>query len=547
MPGIPASQFFGGSTDATPVIPVTAAPATSTNMSSQDFFGGTGSNAAAQPTTGFLGTTPGDSLYGKIINNSITRGIQDAFPASAALGQDIGTLGGFAVTKAGDMINGTNNASQYDLSAPSPIQTLGNAALTVGQGAIGGVPAGVAAAVPGLEAAAPIGESIFSGGGAANVAGRIGVQTVLGAGMGVASSLSDNNTTVGGITKNTGIGAVINGGLGAAGELGNALVDSLSNNTGASKLMDKTNDLSTLKKAFNSASTATTDPITTLDQNNLIKDMKVVDGKIDVSNITNPQGTGSLDNLIDQQQQMGTQAVAGMTGGVQTQDFKNQVINTIQNNSNLKAAGKIGNTVKEIGNMFDDYKNSYGDTIPYQDVNSIRVAMNKQYNPDTWDAEKAIGNAARSVLYNAADDTTTLANGGGIMSTGSKGANAATLKSAMQNEQELINAKEFTSSLDTKAVKGGRMGKMLAGLAGSGVGAAVGSAAGPFGTIAGSVAGDVAANKAMGFAQSNYFNPISGRAGNSLKNFISSPAATNAAGYLKSVGMTPILKAASTP
>lgn len=541
MAGIPASQFFGGSSS--PTAPAIASPQ---SMSANDFFGGANTSSQGQ-STGFLGTSPTDNLYGKIINNSITRGIQSAFPASAALGQDIGTLGGFAATKIGDLIHGTNNASQYDLSAPKPVQAIGDAALMVGQGAMGGVPPELAAAVPGLEAAEPLGSSIFTGGGAANVAGRIGVQGVLGAGMGAAGALAGGNTSASGIAKNALLGAGISGGVAGAGELGSALVSSMSNNSGASRLMDKTNDLSTLKRAFNNASTATTDPISTMDQNNLIKDLRVVDGKIDVSGITNPGRTGSLDNLIDQQQQMGTQAVAGMQGGIPTTDFKDQVIGAIKNNSNLKAAGKIASTTNEISKMFDDYQSSYGDTIPYKDVNDIRVAMNKQFNPDTWDAEKAIGNAARGVLYNAADDTTALANGGGVMSTGSKGANAATLKSAMQNEQELINAKEFMNTLDTKAVKGGRLGKMFAGVIGSGVGAAVGSAAGPFGTIAGSVAGDVAANKAMGFAQSNYFNPISGRAGNSLKNFISSPAATNAVGYLKGVGMTPVLKAAGKP
>lgn len=542
MAGISASQFFGGTALDTP-----QAPAAPQGMSANDFFGGTTTTVPQGSSTGFLGTSPNDSLYGKIINNSVTRSIQNAFPASAGIGQDIGTLGGFAATKIGDILHKTNNAAQYDLSAPTPLQTVGNAALMVGQGAMGGVPSELAAAIPGLEAAEPLGSSIFTGGGAANVAGRIGTQAALGFGMGAAGALSSGNTNIKKIAKNALLGAGISGGLAGAGELGSALISSMSNNSGASKLMDKTNDLSTLKKSFNSNSTATTDPITTMDQHNLIKDLKVVDGKIDVSGITNPSRTGSIDNLIDKEQQMGTQAVAGMQGGVKTQDFKNQVISAIQNNDNLKAGGKIGSTAKEIGKMFDDYENSYGDIIPYKDVNSIRIAMNRQYNPETYDAEKSIGNAARTVLYNAADDTTALANGGGIMSTGSKGANAATLKSAMQNEQELLNAKDFINTLDTKAVKGGRLGKMLAGLVGSGVGAAVGSAAGPFGTVAGSVAGDVAANKAMGFAQSNYFNPMSGRVGNNLKSFISSPATANAAGYLKSVGITPILKGAGNP
>lgn len=56
------------------------------------------------------------------------------------LGEDIGTLGGYAYERAKDALTGSHVADQYDLSAPSPLQAIGdaaNAALTVGAGEVG--------------------------------------------------------------------------------------------------------------------------------------------------------------------------------------------------------------------------------------------------------------------------------------------------------------------------------------------------------------------------------------------------------------------------
>lgn len=74
----------------------------------------------------------GDTLPQKRdVLGSVTRGVNKVF-AGGKVGEAIGTLGGYAYTKAKDKIRGTNVAQYYDLSAPSPLQVLGD----VGQGAI---------------------------------------------------------------------------------------------------------------------------------------------------------------------------------------------------------------------------------------------------------------------------------------------------------------------------------------------------------------------------------------------------------------------------
>ncbi len=53
--------------------------------------------------------------------SKITKGVNSVF-AGGKVGEAIGTLGGYAYTKAKDKIKGTNEAQYYDLSAPSPLQ-----------------------------------------------------------------------------------------------------------------------------------------------------------------------------------------------------------------------------------------------------------------------------------------------------------------------------------------------------------------------------------------------------------------------------------------
>lgn len=83
---------------------------------------------------GTLGTNPKDSLYGKLIDNSITRGIQKYGDITGGnkVGQAIGTLGGYGYEKLKGLLGGKDNSANYDLSAPSPLATAIDAARMVG-------------------------------------------------------------------------------------------------------------------------------------------------------------------------------------------------------------------------------------------------------------------------------------------------------------------------------------------------------------------------------------------------------------------------------
>ncbi len=139
-------------------------------------------------------TPQGDSLYGKIIDNPVTRGIQNIFPGKQ-IGQAIGTLGGYGVTAAKEALGYAPKGSTaaYDTSAPSPLQV----AADLGQGA--------------LTVAAP------EFGKGASVLGRIGENALLGAGIGATGATAEGKGA-GDIAKETAIGGTVGGVTSAVGE-----------------------------------------------------------------------------------------------------------------------------------------------------------------------------------------------------------------------------------------------------------------------------------------------------------------------------------------
>lgn len=142
----------------------------------------------AAPTdqySGFLGTNPSDSLYGKVLDNSITRGIQNIFPGQK-VGQAIGTAAGYIASP---------NKDQYDISAPTPLQVLGD----VAQGAL-------SVATPGA-------------GEGAGFISRIGSQAALGGAFGLTGGLAQGETGIPDLLSSTASGAALGGALGLGGEL----------------------------------------------------------------------------------------------------------------------------------------------------------------------------------------------------------------------------------------------------------------------------------------------------------------------------------------
>ena len=408
--------------------------------------------------------------YNLVVNNPISHAITSlsAMPVQAlakAMGQPDPYANG---SMAGvDITSSDQPASKYAEEEAGNALTLGSLF----------VPAGEAA------------DAVTGGKGLLGVGGRIAANSALGAGQGFAGGMQSGQDWAN-LSGDAKTGAIVSGLLSGTGEVASGIINHYAAGSGDTQLTAMKNSLKTLSKNFNENSTETTNPITTLKQNNLIGDLKVNDGKVDVSALTNPQNNGSLDNLIQDQKDAGEAAAANMKGGIPTEDFKNAVLDQVKNTASLKQAAKVGKTSAQVEQMFTDYKETYGDSIPYSDLNGIRMQMNQVFDKDTWDAERAVGTAARKVLYSQPDIGTAL-------------------KTAMQNEQELLNAKDFVVKLNAYAVKGGRMGKYLADMVGGIVGGSVAAPVPFVGPPLGAMAGAYATDKAMSVLQDRYFNPIS--------------------------------------
>lgn len=405
-------------------------------------------------------------------------------------------VGNFFLPSVGDAYHdikgdSTKTGLQQLGDAGTSALTLATAIPGIGEGIIG-----AKAALLGGKAAEGADVAAKAGGG---LLGAVGKNAALGAGFGASGALGAGDTDPTKIAESTALGAGTGGLLGAAGNAIASKVGEMGAGTAEGRLGAQTNRLKTLSKAYKDNSRGTTNPIQTLKENNMLSQLKV-DGssKVDASALTNPQNTGSIDNLIEDHSGQASELVKNMQGTVPINDMQDEVLKAVANNPAIRDTGGVSKAQAEVKRIFADLQNSYGEDLPYQAIDNIRAGMNRVYDPAERDVARTIGDLARDYLYNG------------------DGANAA-LKSAMANEAELIRARNFVEKLHGTTVPGGQLGKYFHELIGAGVGGAAGSFFGPLGGAVGAGAGSFAADKASAFSQGNYFNPIGARVGGALQ------------------------------
>lgn len=127
-----------------------------------------------------------------ILNNPLTRGIKNVFPGEK-VGESIGTLAGLGIEKAKGILGGQDNSENYDISSPTPLQTVGD----VASGALN---------VAGFKGVGTVG----------TFASRILKTAGLGAGIGASESVSEGKSTSDTV-KNATVGAVTGATLPIAG------------------------------------------------------------------------------------------------------------------------------------------------------------------------------------------------------------------------------------------------------------------------------------------------------------------------------------------
>lgn len=126
--------------------------------------------------------------------------------------------------------------------------------------------------------------------------------------------------------------------------------------------------------------------------------------------------------------------------GVPIDQFKQLTIERIKSDPDLQRAGKVSSTEAKLNNIFEDYKNSYGDTLNETEINAIRKVMNQDFHPDTVDVSRIVGDAARKIIYDTTPD--------------------GTIKQLLRQQGELLAAKKYGEVINGTKVTGGRLGNM---------------------------------------------------------------------------------------
>lgn len=410
-------------------------------------------------------------------------------------------VGNFLLPSIGDTYNDLTGQNKK-----TALQQFGDAGSTL---------LGIASVIPGLDAVAdPLevarGADIAAEGASKAAPGllsAVGKNAALGAGFGVSGALGQGKTNVGDIATSGLIGAGTGGVLGGVGELAGGALSKEAGKTGEANLREFTTVRKTLNKALTDNAKNGTDPISTLAQSGLIKDLKVTQGKLDADALTNGNGTGKLDSLIEGHSQDASQLVKELSKqpGIPLDQFKASAEADIKNDPSIRGSLTIPKALSVLDSKLESARISYGDTLPFDAIDEIRKGMNSVYDPNDRDAARVIGDTARNFLYHG-DET-----------------NAA-LKSAMGNESELIRARNYVQKLHGTAMGKG-MQKIAHEIIGSGIGGAIGSMGGPVTGGIGAMATGAATKMAEDAISSNKFDPLGAKVAQGLLNISKKPLA----------------------
>lgn len=475
--------------------------------------------APPQPTATPTGDPSGGFLSG------LQEDLQGTNPNSIGtqLENTVKGVGNFLLPSIGDTYNDITGQNKK-----TALQQFGDAGSTL---------LGIASVIPGLDAVADPLEAArgtdIAAEGASKVApgllSAVGKNTALGAGFGATGAVGQGDTNLGDIAKSTVEGATTGGVLGGIGHGVSGLLENAAGKTGEANLKEFTTVRKTLNKALmdNSrpatAEAGATDPISTLAQNGLIKDLKTTQGKIDGDALTNGNGTGKLDSLIEGHSQDASQLVKELAEqpGIPLDQFKASAEADIKNDPGIRGSLTIPKALSVLDSKLESARISYGDTLPFDAIDEIRKGMNSVYDPNDRDAARVIGDTARNFLYHG------------------DGTNAA-LKSAMANEAELIRARNYVQKLHGTAMGKG-MQKIAHEIIGSGIGGTIGSMGGPIVAGVGAAATGAATKMAEDAISSNKFDPLGTKVARGLLN-ASKKKIPQIAGRVAKVGL---MKAAS--
>src|SRR3990167_5245289 len=376
---------------------------------------------SAEPTINQPTPEPKRSVFGKIANflaPSITRTVEKAIdPNQDVTGRDI--------------FGSALEAASYAL----PVGAIGR-----------GLSLGLKAAKPLAGAfAKPLARKALEFG---TVGAGAGALQQAGGAIGEGAGAVETFQRAGGGAIAGAIGGVA---LPVAGRVIGKAVTGLAKRTPTTRLQEMTRNLRTLQNTYDEGIKRTkidgkwvekSNPIKTLGERKLVPN--VVDAKVDATNIIDTL-RGELETLASPR----SASLAKSRKTVAFNDFKRDVVRTIQSSKELKNSGMVGTTMKKAESVLGDFRTTFGKRMTLETLDNIRMTMNKRYDPDLKDVFRSIGDAARKHVY--------------ILDKESSG--------ILNKEGEILAAIRFAEALQGRAVKGGRLGGYVSSVLGAMVGA----------------------------------------------------------------------------
>ncbi len=407
-----------------------------------------------------------------------TAGVLDTIFGGGKIGEAIGT--GIAQGKFGNFIQkmatGSNlspEAEQLVTPGPTRKEIVGD----VGRVALNFTPYGKATGALTSRLAA---EGMKRG---AKPLANIAVGTGTGYAVDVAENARQNKENI----YQPGAGTLVGGGLSTLGAGAGAGLRKLATNTGDKRLADLTANYvkpsQILKDQTRNIGTKEApvmrSPLDVIREEGIMPE--VINSKTDTSKMVE-----ALTSRLEESANATREALKGSGVVVPFSQFKRDIIEAITRDDTIRELGQTDVALKQVGAILKSYQKSYGTDIPITVIDDIRQTMNKnKWRPEVHDIYRAIGDAARQVVYKAVPDQQ--------------------IKKMLKREGELIGARKLAESINARAVKSGLIGKHFETLLGGMAGMGAGAIAGPFGMGTGALAGALATRKIGDVARGAYF------------------------------------------
>lgn len=165
-------------------------------------------------------------------------------------------------------------------------------------------------------------------------------------------------------------------------------------------------------------------------------------------------GTGELGKIKTKVSELDIQIDSKMKGNktpISIDEMEFRAFEKVMKNEDFRLSGTVSANVAKLEAKFKDFKNTYGETLSAEEVNKMRKNANYDFDPETMDISRIIGDTSRDYVYKASPEAQKL----------------------LLEQGELLSAKKYAEAINGTKVTGGRLGNYVMRGIGAGMGATV--------------------------------------------------------------------------